>query len=176
MYPHTIPIAAQCAHVVDSRRCERITVTTHPYCWYHTQTEMGLRVCPSSIPGAGNGLFATRTFIAGERIAKYYGERLSNEEYQARYVNQEMGVYGIEIDEETVLDARRTDSGVARYACDYHGSPLGQNAEFVIVIDADGCSVWIIALQTIRAGDEIFVDYGEEMHEAMGLVSTSRKP
>lgn len=166
---HTIRVAKQCAYTDKGRQCRRTTVVTHPFCWYHTKTELGLEVKRSTIPGAGLGLFAVREFIAGERVAQYDGERLSSEEYQQRYEGQPMGTYGIELDDDVVLDARRTDSGVARYACDYHGSKNGPNAEFVVFFEKSGGEVWIVATKRIKPGDEIFVDYGEEMHNAMGV-------
>ncbi len=169
MRQHTIRIAARCAHVANGRQCGRTTVVTHPYCWYHTRTELGLDVRQSTIGGAGLGLFAMRPFLPGERVAHYGGERMTHDEYQERYEGQSMGAYGIEIDEDLVLDARATTSGVARYACDYHGSGNEPNAEFVAMIDEGEWVVWILAVRPIKVGEEIFVDYGEEMHDAMGV-------
>jgi hypothetical protein len=173
MRHHTIRIAARCAHAANGRQCGRTTVVTHPYCWYHTRTELGLEVRRSTIAGAGLGLFAVRPFLPGERIAQYDGERLSADEYQERYEGQALGTFGIELDHNVVLDARRTDSGVARYACDYHGSGGKANAEFVAVLNKRGGEVWIIATKSIGVGDEIFVDYGDEMHDAMGVKPTT---
>ena len=37
----------------------------------------GVEVRPSRVRGAGDGLFATRTFEAGEMLGEYYGQVLS---------------------------------------------------------------------------------------------------
>ena len=42
-----------------------------------TWPAIGVGVAPSTIPGAGDGLFALRDFAAGEVLADYYGEVLS---------------------------------------------------------------------------------------------------
>jgi hypothetical protein len=165
MNRHTVRVTAQCEYIGPAGRCRRKTTITHPFCGPHTEEVQGLRVARSSIAAAGLGLHAVRMFAKGSILAEYSGERLSQEEYDARYEGEPMGTYGIEVDEGYVLDARRTDSGIARYACDYHGSGRRPNAEFV----SDEGRVWIVATRTIRPGDEIFVDYGDEMHRAMGI-------
>ncbi len=72
----------------------------------------------STIPQAGKGLFAERVFEVDQRIVEYTGERLTTEQYERRYKSFELGSYGLALSEKFVLDARRTDASVARYACD----------------------------------------------------------
>jgi SET domain-containing protein len=126
---------------------------------------MGLEVKKSLIPVAGLGLFAVRPFAKGETICEYMGDKITVAAYDKKYANDNMGSYGMQLDATYVLDAAKTSSGVARYACDYHGSGKKPNAEYVI----QGSRIFILALKNIKAGDEILADYGEEMHKAMGV-------
>ncbi len=119
----------------------------------------------SSIPKAGLGLHAERAFEVDERIVEYTGEKLTTDQYERRYKNDQLGSYGLALSEKFVIDARRTDAGVARYACDYHGSGKKPNAEYVNF----GGRVWIVATRRIKQGEEILTDYGEDMHRALGL-------
>ncbi|NQW30123.1 MAG: SET domain-containing protein [Ignavibacteria bacterium] len=166
MKQHTIKESARCAHKSAKGRCKRITVITHPYCSQHTVENLGVKVAKSNIQGAGYGLFAARNFGMGDRIVEYKGEIMTQEEYDSRYAENNMGAYGLELNDTHVIDAARITSGVARYACTYHGSGRRKpNAEYV----SDDEQVWIVSLNRIKSGDEIFTDYGEEMLVAMGL-------
>ncbi len=167
MKKHSIKVTAQCAYVGKKGQCPKLTTITHPYCGKHTRKVLGLRVKKSTVPKAGKGLFADRTFKKGEYIARYDGEILTTAEYDERYGEDAMGAYGVQLDDNRVIDARKTTAGVARYACDYHGSRKKPNAEYVADDEKD--EVWIVAIRKIRKGDEILTDYGEEMHRAMGL-------
>ncbi len=142
-----------------------MTKITHPFCAAHTREELGVFVKKSQIPGAGYGLYADQDFEKGDEIVEYTGETLTQDQYDDRYDDDDMGSYGIALRDDVVIDAARTDSGVARYACDYHGSGMKSNAEYV----SDDEEIWIVATRGIKAGEEIFTDYGEDMHEALGL-------
>jgi SET domain-containing protein len=127
---------------------------------------LGVRVAKSLIKGAGDGLFAVRPFKKGDRVVEYRGEKLTQKEYDLKYEDDAMGSYGISLSSRYVLDAGKTSSGVARYVCDFHGSKAGKpNTEYV---NFDG-RIWVIALRDIKAGEEFYSDYGDDMHRAMGL-------
>lgn len=111
------------------------------------------------------GLYAEKAFEVDDRIVEYTGEKLTTDQYERRYKTEQLGSYGLALSEKYVIDARRTDAGVARYACDYHGSGQKPNAEYVNF----GGRVWIVATRRIKPGEEIFTDYGEDMHRALGL-------
>src|SRR6478609_1276980 len=59
------------AKTKSKKRCTRRTCVTAGKCWQHTAAEDGLRVKPSTIPGAGKGLFAERDFAPNRKIADY---------------------------------------------------------------------------------------------------------
>ncbi len=166
MKKHSIKVTARCAHVGKKGQCEKMTTTTHPYCNKHTKKVLGVSVKKSSIKGAGKGLFAARDFKKGENIVQYTGEILTVAQYDKRYGDDAMGAYGITLNDNQVIDAAKTSSSVARYACDFHGSNLkGPNAQY----ESDDKEVWIVALRKIKKGEEIFTDYGDEMQRAMGM-------
>ena len=167
MKQHSIKVTKRCAFSVGNQRCSNNTTITHPYCSKHTKSELGLSVRKSNIPNAGMGLFAERPFKKGQNIAQYGGEVLTTAQYDKRYERDAMGAYGVQLDEERVIDARKTTAGVARYACDYHGSRRKPNAEYVA--DDEVSQVWIVATRHIKKGDEILTDYGDDMHCAMGI-------
>ncbi|MCX6140104.1 MAG: SET domain-containing protein [Candidatus Kapabacteria bacterium] len=165
MKRHSMNVTRRCAHIGDKGRCKRMTTVTHPFCGQHTREHLFVTVKKSLIPKAGLGLFAEKAFSVDERIVEYSGEKLTTAQYDRRYDKDSMGSYGISLSENFVIDARQTTSGVARYACDYHGSGKKPNAEYVNF----GSRIWIVATRRIKAGDEILTDYGDDMHRALGL-------
>lgn len=160
-------ITKQCAFV-DARgqRCRRQTTITHPYCAQHTRLVHGVEVRQSTIPGAGLGLFAVRRIPKGTFLFNYDGDRLSTAEYTERYAEIGFGPYAIELTAHVIIDARRTDAGVARFICSYHGSGKKPNVQYVST--GQCVEVWTIA--PIEPGDELLADYGEEMAAALGLL------
>ncbi|MFN5867559.1 MAG: SET domain-containing protein [Candidatus Kapaibacterium sp.] len=161
----TIRITAQCAFEQKGKKCTRKTTLTHPYCARHTKELLGVEVRPSQIRAAGLGLWATRDFPKGAHLFNYEGERLKTREYDERYADEAMGVYGIKLTSRTVIDARRTDSGVARYICSYQGSGKKPNIEY----QSTSKVIEMVTTRAIKAGEELLGDYGDEMIAAMGV-------
>lgn len=161
----TIRISAQCAFEKDGKKCIRSTTITHPYCARHTREVLGVEVRPSQIRAAGLGLWATRDFPKGHHLFNYEGERLRTREYNERYADDALGVYGIKLNYRTVIDARRTDAGVARYICTYQGSGKKPNVEYLSTSKA----IEMVTIRAIKAGEELLGDYGEEMLQALGI-------
>ncbi|MCS6999415.1 MAG: SET domain-containing protein-lysine N-methyltransferase [Bacteroidota bacterium] len=160
-------ITKQCAYVgADGQRCRRLTTLTHPYCYHHTRIVHGVEVRESTIPGAGKGLFAVRRLPKDTFLFYYDGDRLSVQEYTERYAELGVGPYAIELNATTVIDARRTDAGVARFICSYHGSGRKPNVQYYTT----GTCVEVWTIRTIEPGEELLADYGEEMAKALGLV------
>ena len=65
----------------------------------------------------------------------------------------------------TIIDARRTDAGVARFICTYHGSGKKPNVEY----QSNKNVIEMITTRAVAAGEELLGDYGEEMITAMGV-------
>ena len=77
----------------EVEQCTSIICLGLPYCPEHTRERFGVRYDTSTIPRAGNGLFATRSFEQGDKICVYYGETISEEELERRYPGDTLGAY-----------------------------------------------------------------------------------
>ena len=98
---------------VSGARCGRRTCKTGTLCYQHLSKQVGLAVRPSTVPGAGQGLFTTRPITAAKkRIIAYTGELLTKPQVDARY-GEGVGSYVLQT-RQGYLDARSTQSSVAR--------------------------------------------------------------
>jgi uncharacterized protein len=104
----------------------------------------------------GRGAFATRRIRKGERIIEYTGERITNAEADTRYDDERMRrhhTYLFTLTQRTVVDggAGGNESRFINHSCE-------PNCEAII---EDG-RIWIDALRTIPAGEELTYDYKYE--------------
>lgn len=116
------------------------------------ETKKKKPVCPEGLKvkrsSAGLGLFATRAFKKGERIIEYFGREISKEEeYTSR------SKYLFEVNSKKTIDGT-TRENFARYINHSHKP----NCEPNIVKGR----IWIDALKSIKPGEELTYDYGEE--------------
>ena len=122
----------------------------------------------SSIPNAGLGLFTAIPIYKNEIIALFKGERLSREEANRRKALGEDDYFMNALDG-SVFDCMHV-SGFAKYANDpkalIHGikneSKHKVNAEITINHDDEVC---LVAKKNIKAGEEIFCEYGKSYWE-----------
>lgn len=101
----------------------------------------------------GRGVFAARKLRKGQRILEYAGERISNEEADRRYDEEDMKrhhTFLFTLDNKTVIDGdvNGNDARLINHSCD-------PNSEAVI----EGKQIFIYALRTIHPGDELVYDY-----------------
>jgi SET domain-containing protein len=120
--------------------------------------EKELIISPSSIPGAGEGLF-TKTFIPkGTRIVEYKGKVTTWKEASQNPDNP----YIFFITRNNVIDALNDTKAFGRYANDAAGlkriKGLKNNSEYVIKKGR----VYIEAVKDIPAGGEVLVSYGKD--------------
>ena len=140
------------------------------YCWIHTLRENHLRIRPSTIAGAGQGLFALNPrappdaviFKAGERICYYDGEIIDKVELEDRYGDY-TAPYGTQItpgNHDRYEDAA-TQRGLGSLA---NQPPRGTapNAKLDWGRHKGVTLVRLKALRNIRNGQEIFLSYGSE--------------
>lgn len=108
-------------------------------------------------PISGLGLFATRAFEAGERIAPYVGDRLST---PPAVSSPGQATYLVEISPGLWLDgsAPTNPARHANHAC-------LPNAE--LILDAAAGHPWLVALRPLAPGDEITFDYGFSLAESL---------
>jgi uncharacterized protein len=101
----------------------------------------------------GRGVFATRRIEKGERIVEYLGERVSHDEADRRYElkdENDSHTFLFIVDSKTVIDAgtEGNDARFFNHSCD-------PNCESVV----EKRRVFIEALRTIEAGEEMTYDY-----------------
>jgi len=126
--------------------------------------EQQLFVQPSTIPGAGQGLF-TRSFIPkGTRIVEYKGKITTWEDADHQ---EGLNPYIYFVNDDHVIDALKRKKSLARYANDARGlkriKGITNNAEYV----EEGTKVYIEATRDIPAGGEILVSYGKEYWDTL---------
>jgi hypothetical protein len=114
-------------------------------------------VRPSSVHGFGG--FALRRIRPGTRIVEYVGERLTGDEVDARYADEEgepWHTFLFRIGDDAYLDASRqgNDSRFINHSC-------APNCETDVI---DG-RVYITAIRDIPAGAELTYDYALEVEE-----------
>ena len=118
-----------------------------------------LYVQPSLIAGAGMGLFTAIPIHRGEVVAIFTGEQLSSAEARLRAARGD-DAYFVTLMDGSTLDSMHSDC-FAKYANDVEGpgnTRLRNNA--VITLDEDDHPC-VMATRNIRAGGEVYVDYGK---------------
>ena len=128
-------------------------------CWIHTKRDEGLRIKPSQILNAGQGLYATKRFAKGDRIADYTAEKLTRAQVDNRYPGNVTAEYVLCRSDRECFDGRRTNSSFARFSNDARGSAqFNNNARFTP--GAHNRQPIMRAGRVITAGVEIFTNYG----------------
>ncbi|MEX2609265.1 MAG: SET domain-containing protein-lysine N-methyltransferase [Gemmatimonadota bacterium] len=107
----------------------------------------------------GRGAFAIHQIRKGTRVIEYLGERISHEEAEERYPDDEMErhhTFLFSVDEETVIDGGRegNEASLINHSCD-------PNCE---AVDEDG-RIFIEAMRTIYPGEELTYDYNFELED-----------
>ena len=159
--PETIRECQQCMeHTKTGDRCSRNTCQYSDKCWQHTKSAKGLSIRKSNINAANLGLFATKMFKKGDRVATYGGTDRSMKTW-----NKNPGYYGLAWNKDEVLDARSTQSSLGRWINDCRSSNIkkgeckGNNARFSMKRSAPR-KASVKATKTIHPDEEIFVSYG----------------
>jgi hypothetical protein len=125
-----------------------------PYCEAHARDLYGVEIKESGLPNANKGLFATRAFRRGDRVATYGGERISCEEADRRYGVDGLCEYGLTVfPNRWVLDAIDL-RGYGSMANDARGARPA-NIRFTQQGE-------VRATRGIRPGDELFASYGSQ--------------
>lgn len=104
----------------------------------------------------GRGVFARRRIRPGQRIIEYTGEKVSNDEADRRYDEENMTrhhTFLFTLDDERCLDGdvRTNTARLINHSCD-------PNCEAII----EGDRIWIYALKNIQPGVELAYDYQYE--------------
>jgi len=123
-----------------------------------------LVVKQSTIPNAGNGLFAKRDFRKGELIGYIKGVPISDEEAdEIANSDDPRKFYFLDLFNGKTLDTYGSKS-LCIYANDAEGftKVSGFKNNGCIGVTKNHTKGYITAISDIKAGDEIFLDYGED--------------
>jgi len=124
-----------------------------------------LYVKKSSLPGAGKGLFTDADIKKDSEVIEYLGERVPWSVCEERANNGKDG-YAFWISKNHAIDAYFTPEHIARFANDAKGfgrvEGLRNNTKYVVKRKSGERRVFIVASRGIKAGSEIFVDYGTD--------------
>ena len=154
----------KCAGITKSgNECTRQTCKYSKYCWQHTKQISGLKLAPSKIANAGDGLFTTREFKRGHKITNYGGVEYTLEDWKKL-----SGSYGAKF-RGKILDARSTQSdGLGRWANDCRGDTVGCTKNNATWSTFNGNNkkglppkLSLRAKVNIPIGDEVYVSYGK---------------
>ena len=144
-----------------------------------------LVVRESTIPDSGLGLFTETDIKKGALIVEYEGDILTMKEVRERYGDRiQTAPYLYFVSYKKCVDALYNLEAFARYANDANGyiTPDGfkNNSEFTNIRGVP----YIKATKNIKAGSEIFVDYGgdywkikkQQLAEEQGISTKKAKP
>lgn len=113
-----------------------------------------VRIGPSTIPGAGNGVFATIDIPAKRVLGRYHGKLLSKAEFDTQYGDKQ-ATYVLLIGKDKYVDAQdpqhRNWTAIIN---DSRGTGQRPNCAFTSVGS-------IKTVRRIAAGDELFIQYGK---------------
>ena len=163
----------QCQGVCkNGQQCKRRVTIAQPYCWNHLQSQMHLKVGPSTIKDAGKGLFAIDrqaeeqdipVFMPNQLITEYRGQNINDAELFQRY-KKYTAPYTVKKKTNSNEDAAlKRGVGSLANRPDKNHKP---NAEFAYNSRPNVMN--IKANRRIYNGEEIFVPYGTggyKMHE-----------
>jgi uncharacterized protein len=121
--------------------------------------EKQLIIKPSTIPGAGLGLFTTEFIPAGTRIIQYKG-RITT--WKDVLNGPEFNAYVYYISRNHVIDAMKFKKSLGRYANDAMGLSKTKGITNNTIYVVDKKKVYMEAKRDIPAGSEILVSYGKE--------------
>ena len=150
----------QCIFIkANGQRCKRRTCVRKDYCWQHLRSQKGLDVRPSTLPGAGLGLVAFKSFRKGEKVASYSGKIV-----KARKARNSQ--YSIVWKNGRVVDASSSQHGVGRYANTCRGADKtakrckGNNVKIARDFRRKTIALRVGKNPINKRGQEIFNTYG----------------
>lgn len=148
----------------DGARCKCKCAIGTPFCHVHLKYIHHLQIKPSTIQGAGKGVFAVGKdaiiFRNGDPIISYDGQHVTRHTLEERY-GPNTAPYGVEtgVSGEKIEDAalRRGAGAVCNHA-------TGHKVNARIRWSTARHQHEIVATKIIRNGAEVFVNYGQQYH------------
>jgi len=184
----------QCrGHSKSGARCRRRVIIGFEYCFQHLKSERHLTIRPSTLPGAGKGLFAydprnpngdavvfgpnfpsdNPNVFERSRICIYRGRLITNDELEEHY-GEYTAPYAVRLNDDDLIDSAPL-RGVGSLA--NQGTVRTNNARLTVYNHAPlHDRARILANRPIRNGDEILIDYGDEYNMNEHNVTYSTLP
>lgn len=177
---------SRCSFVrANGVRCRNRVCFGSPQCWIHNSARYGVKAAPSTIQGAGKGLFATRNFAIHDWICPMVGENLTaacvNTRYPgdltAPYVDQDVDENGVVHNVDcactrgigSFANALFTANGNVRARSRHNAISSYRTA-------GDGVpGIWLKADKAIQQGAEIFLWYGNGGYQLENTHTTRRR-
>lgn len=120
-----------------------------------------LVVKPSTIPGAGKGLFTKILIPKDTLIIEYDGDIVAWKDIKAEWDND----YIYYVNSQHVINARHRMDAIARYINDANGFKKMKGFSNNCLYKKIGTAVWVQATRDIPPRGELFVSYGREYWE-----------
>ena len=140
------------------KQCTRNTSKYGPFCWQHTYKREHVQVRRSSIREAGLGLFAYgKNFAPGDYVSSYNGRAYEDEDEADEHYDADTSQKYLLDMEDQIIDARRTDSGNARYINSVPPRDPRLNCQFVT---SDNPKERVVATKLVLDNEEFFLNYG----------------
>lgn len=120
------------------------------------------KVLPSSIPGAGFGLFATRDYDQGDFVTRYGGVEITEEDHIKNHHRSEYVIRtrsGALIDAVVVLHPLKEKG---RWINDARGTKFLNNCFWY---ERNRGLLFVLTLSPVKMGEEFFIDYGDKYWE-----------
>jgi len=152
----------RCAQIKpNGQRCKCKCAIGTPYCHVHLKYAHHLQIKPSTIPGAGKGVFAVGKtdiiFRAGDPIIPYDGQHISRHTLEERY-GPNTAPYGVE---SGATGTKIEDAALHRGAGAICNHATGHKVNARIRWSTARKQHEIVATKNIRNGREVFVNYGQ---------------
>lgn len=134
--------------------------------FYTTKKIKMLVIQASQIPNAGKGLFTTENIAKGTLFIEYLGDEYTWKQCAKRAIENKEG-YVFYISERLCIDAFDTPQHLARYANDAAGITRVKGLRNNTVFHIEKKKGYLKATRNLKAGEEIFVNYGKEYWNAI---------
>ena len=147
-------------------QCRNRVCFGSPLCWIHNAKKYKVKANTSTIPNAGKGLFATEDFKKEAWICPMIGENISMACVEKRYPGTMTAPYTEEVRRNKAVDCA-CSRGIGSTANAHflpNGKVRGRSFHNAITryrrVGEGIPGIWLKADKRIRAGDEIFLWYG----------------
>lgn len=121
-----------------------------------------VEIRPSTVRGAGQGLFALERIEAGVTIGEYTGDVVDSRWRAMRL--RDRSYLAPTCDTAFFIDALRRPEVMMRYLC-HHPRKEKRNAQFM----DQGIRKFVVTTRPVDPGEELFIGYGDTYWRMMGI-------